>query len=89
MAERQAHNLEVVGSKPTGGIIQFGRFKETVRHSLSDVKQEQHNFNRNGAGAARGAHNSEVTRSKRVSGIIHHLHQVFQDTKRPKVRLRD
>ena len=25
-AERQAHNLEVVGSKPTGGITQFGSF---------------------------------------------------------------
>ena len=77
MEERQAHNLEVVGSKPTGGIIQFGRFKETVRHSLSDVKQEQHNFNRHGAEAARRAHNPEVTRSKRVAGIIHHSHPVF------------
>ncbi len=27
-------------------------------------------FNRRGAGAARGAHNSEVTRSKRVAGIV-------------------
>ena len=26
--------------------------------------------NRHGAGAARGAHNSEVTRSKRVAGIF-------------------
>ena len=26
-------------------------------------------FNRHGAGEARGAHNSEVTRSKRVAGI--------------------
>ena len=28
------------------------------------------NFHRHGAEAARGAHNSEVTRSKRVAGII-------------------
>ena len=32
-AERQAHNLEVVGSKPTGGILSFGCFKEATSHS--------------------------------------------------------
>jgi hypothetical protein len=62
--------LEVVGSKPSGGMLYFGRFKEMARHSLSDVKHEQHNFNRHGAEAARRAHNPEVTRSKRVAGII-------------------
>ncbi len=36
---------------------------------------------RHGAAAARGAHNPEDTRSKRVAGIIHHLLPVFQDTK--------
>ena len=30
-AERQAHNLEVVGSKPTGGILHFGSFTEATR----------------------------------------------------------
>ena len=70
MAERQAHNLEVVGSKPTGGILQFVRFKEAHRHMLIDVKHSNKTLYRGGAGAARGAHNPEVTRSRRVSGII-------------------
>ena len=81
--------LVATRSKLVGGILYFFRFKEANRHSLSDVKQEQHNFNRHGAGAARRAHNPEVTRSKRVAGIIHHSLPVFQDTKCTKVRLRD
>ena len=72
--------LVAASSNLIGGILQFGSFTEAARHSLSDVKHEQHNFNRHGAGEARGAHNSEVTRSKRVAGIIHHLLLVFQDT---------
>ena len=62
--------LVATRSKLVGGILYFFRFKEANRHSLSDVKQEQHNFNRHGAGAARRAHNPEVTRSKRVAGIF-------------------
>jgi hypothetical protein len=39
-AERQAHNLEVVGSKPTGGILHFGSFTEAtslLRQTLNTV----------------------------------------------------
>ena len=51
------------------GIYKFlTSFKEADRHSASDVKLEQ--LNRHGAEAARRAHNPEVTRSKRVAGII-------------------
>ena len=83
--------LVATSSNLVGGILQFGSFTEAARHSLSDVKHEQHTktLYRNGAGAARGAHNSEVTRSKRVSGIIHHLLPVFQDTSQPNVGLSD
>ena len=37
-------------------------------------------LNRHGAEAARGAHNSEVTRSKRVVGIYHHIAMVHKGT---------
>jgi len=40
LAERQAHNLEVGGSKPPGGILHFARFIETRGHSSSDLKHE-------------------------------------------------
>ena len=36
--------------------------------------------NRHGAGAARRAHNPEVTGSKPVAGIIHQFAQVHQGT---------
>ena len=48
--------------------LHFGRFAEASRHSLSDAKQQHM------TGVARRftlwAHNPEVTRSKRVSGIL-------------------
>ena len=57
-----------------------------------DVKRSnQPTLYRGGAEAARGAHNSEVTRSKRVSGIYHHLAPVHQGASKTetKVGLRD
>ena len=38
---------------------------------LSDVKHSTTNFHRDGAVAARRTHNPEVTRSRRVPGILH------------------
>ncbi len=40
-AARGAHNLEVVGSRPTAGISTFVGFSETDGHSSSDLKHEQ------------------------------------------------
>ena len=40
-------------------------------------------FYRHGAGAARGAHNSEVTRSKRVAGIIINSHRCIKALRAP------
>ena len=65
-----AYTPEDVGSKPTTGIVQFVSFREADRHSSRDAKHEQTNQHRCGAEVARGAHNSEVTRSKRVSGSV-------------------
>ena len=38
-AARKAHNLEVTGSKPVAGILQFVCFKEAHRQCTSDEKQ--------------------------------------------------
>ena len=67
------HTPEDVGSKPTTGNIHFAGFTEAGRHSQATSKHgtQSNNQYRCGAEAARGAHNSEVTRSKRVSGNIH------------------
>ena len=51
-----------------GLSLHFGGFAEAtslLRQTLNTVS-----LNRCGAEAARGAHNSEVTRSKRVAGIL-------------------
>ena len=45
VAERQAHNLEVVGSKPSGGILSypFGCFKEATKSNTTPIAQlEEH-----------------------------------------------
>ena len=52
-----------MGSIPTGGNCQAGRYKRSTS-ILGNL------FHRHGAAAARGAHNSEDTRSKRVAGIL-------------------
>ena len=42
-AERQAHNLEVGGSKPPGGILSFGRFIEATKPNTTPIAQlEEH-----------------------------------------------
>jgi hypothetical protein len=55
-----------------GESFQFGCFAEAVCHSASDTKHEQH-FTGMAQRLARRftlwAHNSEVTRTKRVAGI--------------------
>ncbi len=51
-----------------GESFQFASFTEADCHSSSDTKHEQH-FTGMAQRLARGAHNSEVTRSKRVAGI--------------------
>jgi hypothetical protein len=74
---RGAHNSEVVGSNPTSGIISI-RLVYRIRPSswtlnaafVTGVAQRQ----------ARAAHNREVTRSKRVAGIYHHIASVHQGT---------
>ena len=48
-------------------VFTICRLSETDGHSSSDPKQEPHS--RGSAGAARGAHNLEVVRSKRTPGI--------------------
>ena len=56
-----AHNHEVIGSKPIAGIY----------HHIASVHQgTRATLNRCGAEAARRTHNPEVTRSRRVAGII-------------------
>ena len=61
-----AHNGEDVGSKPTTGIhFQFRRFTEPAGGIVAPPQQ----FTGMAQRLARGAHNSEVTRSKRVAGI--------------------
>ena len=82
-AARGAHNPEDTGSKPVSGIFHFGCFivlphnppvlDGVFRNNpslLCDVKHCTKPIHRCGAEVARGAHNSEVTRSKRVSGIL-------------------
>ena len=58
---------KVASSNLAVNAIQFACFTETGGHSSRDHKHEH--FNRGGAGAARGAHNSEVIGSKPISGI--------------------
>ena len=77
-AARAAHNREVTRSKRVAGIYHLPSFTETGRLD-ADVKRTPPSIakrryklacNRHGAEVARGAHNSEVTRSKRVAGIF-------------------
>ena len=51
-------------------------------HSSRDPKHERQTNRVTGVAQkeARGAHNSEVTRSKRVSGIYHHIAMVHRGT---------
>ena len=44
---------------------------------------------RHGAAAARRAHNPEDTRSKRVAGIIHHLHRCIKALAQPSNNPKD
>jgi hypothetical protein len=66
-----AYNPEDVGSKPTAGNISIWSFyRNDPSYAKRRKTQQTHILYRGGAEAARGAHNSEVTRSRRVSGII-------------------
>ena len=64
--ERTAHNREVTGSTPVGGIYPSGGLSEHAT-AVSTATLTTGMAQR----LARGAHNSEVTRSKRVAGIYH------------------
>ena len=61
--ERTAHNREVTGSTPVGGIHHLRVYQNPPPLSL------QQQFAGMAQRLARGAHNPEVTRSKRVAGI--------------------
>jgi hypothetical protein len=78
-AERGAHNPEVGGSKPPGGILTFASVTEAGCHSASDIKLEQHIT---GMAQARRftlwAHNPEDTGSKPVAGIYHTSHRCIK-----------
>ena len=77
VAVRRAHNPEVAGSKPAGGII-LPRWRSRKRarlitlrsqdRSLFSVKLFTATFSQYGAEGARRAHNPEVTGSKPVAG---------------------
>ena len=71
MAQRKRARLIISRTlvRPQLPAFSICRFSETDGHSSSDPKQEPHN--RGSAGAARGAHNLEVVRSKRTPGIYH------------------
>lgn len=49
--------------------LQVAFVKLDVKRSNTHTRDESRVFYRHGAAAARGAHNSEVTRSRRVAGI--------------------
>ena len=61
---RGANNSEDVGSNPTSGIYHSSGFTESATAVTTAT------IHRHGAGAARRAHNPEVTRSIRVVGIL-------------------
>ena len=65
---RRAHNPEVVCSNHTAGILQFGGFPEATSLLLQTLNTGS--LYRDGAAAARGADNPEVTGSKPVPGIF-------------------
>ena len=67
MAQRQRAGLITPRSLDRNGLPVFiiRRFTRTY-HAVNTAIT----IHRHGAAAARGAHNSEVTRSKRVAGIV-------------------
>jgi hypothetical protein len=73
MAQRQRAGLITPRSPDRNGLPVLSYSCVLQKHivNASDFKQaSKHTIHRHGAEAARGAHNSEDTRSKRVAGII-------------------
>ena len=72
VAQRQRAGLITPRSLDRNGsaVVSYSCTLEKYIVNASDYKQSTQTFHRHGAEAARGAHNSEVTRSKRVAGIL-------------------
>jgi hypothetical protein len=73
VAQRQRAGLITPRSPDRNGsaVVYYSCALQKRIVNASDFKQaSKHTIHRHGAEAARGAHNSEVTRSKRVAGIL-------------------
>ena len=64
MAQRQRAGLITLRSLDRNGLS-----VSKSSHRIGASRHWSNTYNRHGAEEARGAHNSEVTRSKRVAGI--------------------